>query len=227
MKKSKIILFILVILFLTLVVALVGKPLVAFMKEPEQFQLWVESKGLLGILIFIALNAVQVLLAIIPGGPFEIGAGYAFGIVKGSFICDIAMTLGSMMVFLLSRKFGLKFIELFIDKEKIESLKWLKTDKKSIAIIFLFFLVPGTPKDLFCYFLGITDMKWWVFLLINFIGRFPAIILSASSGGALGTKSYAIFFVLIGAIILLYIFGALLYKRHTKKVNAKKEDSVE
>ena len=91
MKKSRIILVILAVLFLVLVGLAIGKPMTMFMSEPEKFQMWVESKGIWGILAFIGMNAAQVLFAVIPGGPFEIGAGYAFGIWKGSLICDIAM----------------------------------------------------------------------------------------------------------------------------------------
>lgn len=227
MKKSKIILVILAVLFLVLVGLVIGKPMTMFMSEPEKFQMWVESKGIWGILAFIGMNAAQVLFAVIPGGPFEIGAGYAFGIWKGSLICDIAMTLGSVIIFLLVHKFGMKFIELFVSKEKVESIKWLKTDKKSIAFIILFYLIPGTPKDLFCYLLGLTDMKLWVFILINFLGRFPAIILSASSGGALGKEKYVAFFILMAVIVVMYIIGALIYRHHNKKLNASVEEEEE
>ena len=120
MKKSRIILVILAVLFLVLVGLAIGKPMTMFMSKPEKFQMWVESKGIWGILAFIGMNAAQVLFAVIPGGPFEIGAGYAFGIWKGSLICDIAMTLGSVIIFLLVRKFGMKFIELFVSKENKE-----------------------------------------------------------------------------------------------------------
>lgn len=219
MKKTKIILGILILLFLIALGVLIGKPAVMFMSEPEKFRIWVDSKGIWGILAFICLNTLQVLFAVIPGGPFEIGAGYAFGVWKGAFICDFAMTLGSVIIFLMVRAFGRKFIELFISKEKIDSMKWLKTDKKSISFIILFYIIPGTPKDLFCYLLGLTDMKLWQFILINFIGRFPAIILSASSGGALGSEKYIIFAALLTAIIILYIIGALLYRHHNKKLN--------
>ena len=46
MKKSRIILVILAVLFLVLVGLAIGKPMTMFMSEPEQFQMWVESKGI-------------------------------------------------------------------------------------------------------------------------------------------------------------------------------------
>ena len=68
MKKSRIILVILAVLFLVLVGLAIGKPMTMFMSEPEKFQMWVESKGIWGILAFIGMNAAQVLFAVIPEG---------------------------------------------------------------------------------------------------------------------------------------------------------------
>lgn len=221
MKKYRILIAILAVVFVAILVFLVGRPLLEFMSKPEEFRIWVESKGIWGILAFMGMNTIQVLLAVIPGGPFEIGAGYAFGLVKGAFICDIAMTLGSVLIFLFVRKFGYRFVELFISREKINSVRFLKNPKKRDAIVFLFFLLPGTPKDLISYLVGLTDMKLSTWILINFIGRAPAIFLSASSGSALGTQRYEIAIVLIIAIILLYIVGAIVYRWHNN--NSLKE----
>lgn len=219
MKKSRIILLIVVILFATLIVVLVGKPMIRFISDPEAFRAWVDSKGIVGIIIFMVLNILQVILAIIPGGPFEIAAGYAFGIIKGSILCDIAMTAGSMIIFFLVRKFGMRFIELFVDREKVENLAILKTNQKKNALLFLFFLLPGTPKDLLSYAVGLTDIKFSTWLLINLIGRFPAILLSAMSGSSLVEKRYEYFAIFMGIILFFYLIGAFIYRRHNNKIS--------
>ena len=154
---TQLILAILAVSFICILGYYIGRPLVQFVSEPQKFQIWVKEKGFLGVLAFMGMNILQVLLAVIPGGPFEIGAGYAFGVVKGSLICDIAMTIASVIIFLFVKKFGLRFVELFVSKEKIESIKFLKSSKRSESIIFLLFLVPGTPKDLLSYLVGLTD----------------------------------------------------------------------
>ena len=219
MKKSRIILLIVVILFATLIVVLVGKPMIRFISDPEAFRAWVDSKGIVGIIIFMVLNIIQVILAIIPGGPFEIAAGYAFGVIKGSILCDIAMTAGSMIIFFLVRKFGMRFIELFVDREKVENLAILKTNHKKNALLFLFFLLPGTPKDLLSYAVGLTDIKFSTWLLINLIGRFPAILLSAMSGSSLVEKRYEYFAIFMGIILFFYLIGAFIYRRHNNKIS--------
>lgn len=218
---TQLILAILAVIFICILGYCIGRPLVHFVSEPEKFQLWVEEKGILGVLAFMGMNILQVLLAVIPGGPFEIGAGYAFGVVKGSLICDIAMTIASVIIFLFVKKLGLRFVELFVSKEKIESVKFLKSSKRSESIIFLLFLVPGTPKDLLSYLVGLTDMKLSHWIFICGVGRLPAIFLSALSGSALSSARYHLAIILFVAIIMLYVVGIILYRIHNKRAAEK------
>lgn len=226
-KKSRIILLIFSLLFVVGVTALLAKPMTEFVSEPEKFRIWMEDKGIWGVLVFMAMNIVQVFLAIIPGGPFEIAAGYAFGVIKGTLICDLSMTLASVIVFLFVRKFGMKFVLLFTTKEKIESLHFLKATPKGIALLSLFFLIPGTPKDLMSYAVGLTDIPLWIWVLINFVGRFPAIFLSASSGSAINGQQYSMAIFMIAAIVVLYGVGMIVYNYHMKKHKSKAEPKEE
>ena len=216
LKKYRFLILILSVIILAVLTIAIGKPLLAFVSEPEAFRDWVASKGILGAFVFMGLNILQVFLAIIPGGPFEIGAGYAFGIPLGTFLCDVAMTIGGVINFLLVRKFGMRFIELFTTREKIESVKFLKLNKKSTSLLFLFFLLPGTPKDLLCYAVGLTNIKLSTWTIINFVGRFPAILLSAMSGSALGKQRYEIFIIAMAVILVFYLLGVFLYNKHNK-----------
>ena len=111
-KQIKRILAIITIVFVILIGYFIGRPLVHFVSDPKQFRVWVNDKGIWGVLGFIGMNILQVLLAVIPGGPFEIGAGYAFGVIRGTLICDFAMTTASVIIFLFVRRFGMKFVEL-------------------------------------------------------------------------------------------------------------------
>lgn len=211
----RIILFALAVIFLFVVGYFISKPMIALVSDPGQFQIWVEEKGFLGILAFIGMVMFQVFAAVIPGGPFQIGAGYAFGIWKGSLICDFATTMASVTIFLLVRKFGTKFIELFISKEKLDSIKFLKNNNKVESILFLLFLIPGTPKDLLSYFAGLTHIKLSHWIFICGVGRFPAIFLSALSGSALSTAQYEVALLVLAAIAILSAVGGYIYRKRT------------
>ena len=213
MKKYRyLILALSVTVMLGLTLAL-WRPIINFIEDPNSLTVWISDAGIWGPVIFMLLNAIQVLLALIPGGPFEIAAGALWGPWAGTFMCDIAMTAGGMITFFFVRKFGINFIELFIDRKEIESVKFLRTNEKYTTLLFLFFLLPGTPKDLMCYVVGLTDIKWTTWMLINFVGRFPAILLSALGGSALGEQKYSIFIAAFSIIIILYFIGTCLYKK--------------
>ncbi|MBQ6843337.1 MAG: TVP38/TMEM64 family protein [Agathobacter sp.] len=222
MKKYRYLILLLSIVVMAGLTLALWKPLISFIENPDSLALWIESAGIWGPIVFMLLNTVQVLLAIIPGGPFEVAAGALFGPFAGTLLCDIAMTTGGMITFFFVRKFGMKFIELFVDKKEIESVKFLHSNEKYTTLLFLFFLLPGTPKDLMCYVVGLTDIKWTTWLLINFVGRFPAILLSALGGSALGEQKYGIFIAAFVVIIILYFLGTFLYKKfnHNHHENA-------
>ena len=64
--------------------------MIEFVSEPEKFRLWVNSHGFFGKIAFVGMVFFQVVLALIPGEPLEIGAGYAFGAVEGTILTVIA-----------------------------------------------------------------------------------------------------------------------------------------
>ena len=208
--------FVLAIIFIVTITYFIGKPMVKFASDPELFRRWVSEKGLIGILAFVGMVIFQVLVAVIPGGPFEVCAGYAFGVWKGALLCDFATMIGSVIVFLFVRRFGMEFVELFVSREKMESVHFLKSSKKSESIIFLLFLIPGTPKDVLSYLVGMTDMKLSHWIFITFVGRFPAVFLSALGGGAVGTRRYDIALAATIVVILLYIIGLFVYRYHNR-----------
>ncbi len=195
----------------------IGRPLVQFVEEPELFRMWVEHHGILGRLVYMLIVLLQVVIAIIPGEPIEIAGGYAFGAVEGTIMYLGAAMLGSIIVFLLVRRFGYRLLEVFFPREKIESLKILKTNKKRNILFFFIFMIPGTPKDLLCYYAGLTDMKLSTFVIINAIGRLPSLISSTVGGDALGMQSYTAAIAVFAVTMALSVVGYLVYNFIFKK----------
>ena len=223
-KKQKALgIFLCIIIFAVVGVIsyLICKPMLEMSKDPAAFRAYIDEQGIKGILMLMAAMFLQVVAAIIPGGPFEIAAGYAFGVWKGALIADVAMTLGSLFVFLMVRKFGIKFACLFVSKKKLDSVKFFHSSSRRDLLAFLFFLIPGTPKDIFTYVMGFTDMKIPMWIFITFVGRFPAILLSAMSGDAIGEKKYTAFVIMIALIVVVCIAGSIFYSLWKKKQDKK------
>ena len=221
-KIMAIVFFLAFLVFCGLVTWFVGRPIINFVSEPEKFRNWVDSHGILGEIAFIGMMFFQVVVAFVPGEPLEIGAGYAFGAIEGTILCVIAITLGSLLVFLLVRTFGVKFVEIFFSREKIKSLRFLRNKKSRNIITFLVFFLPGTPKDLLTYFVGLTDIKVSHFILLTSIARLPSVITSTVGGNALGGKEYLFAVIVFSATLVLSGIGWLIYNFIAKKRNKNK-----
>lgn len=188
-----------------------------FITEPERFRAWVENHGILGRAIYVLIVLLQVVIAIVPGEPLEIAAGYAFGVLEGSLLYMIGAMIGSILVFYLVRHYGIRFLEIFFSSDKLQSLQFLKNNRKRSVLLFIIFLIPGTPKDLLCYYAGLTDMKLSTFLIINAVGRLPALLTSVVGGNALGVQSYTAAIVVFGITLLVSVIGYFIYQRISSK----------
>ncbi len=226
-KQKKILSVCAIILLLAFAAAVtwfIGRPMVSLVSEPEQFREWVKSNGLWSWLIFIGMMIFQVIIALVPGEPLEIGAGYAFGAVEGTVLCVVGVTLGSLIVFGLVRKFGIRLIEVFFDFEKIKKLKFLQNEKRLSLITFIVFFLPGTPKDLLTYFVGLTNISISKFILIISVARLPSIITSTVGGSALGVKEYEFAVIVFAATIVLSLLGLLIYNKICGRKAKKNKD---
>lgn len=191
----------------------VGRPLIRFAREPEVFRAWVADHGPLGMAAYTGMVFLQVLVAIIPGEPLEIAGGYAFGAVWGTVLCLLGAFLGSVAVFAVVRKWGVPLVEVFFSQDKLDKLTFLKTSPRRAALLWLVFTVPGTPKDLLCYFAGLTDLRWSSWLLIASVGRLPSIITSTVGGNALGLQNYQFAAVTFAATTVIAGVGLVIYRQ--------------
>ncbi len=201
------------VLFSAAVAWLIGKPLLQFVSQPEKFRQWVDSHGLLGPLAFLGMMLLQVFVAVIPGEPLEIGAGYAFGAVEGTILCILGAAIGSTLVFLFVRRFGVRAVEVFISREKIQSLRFLQNTRRVHLFLLVAFLLPGTPKDVLCYVAGLTTLKLGPFILISSICRLPSIVTSTIGGSALGSGQWGMAAIVFAATLVISAIGLWIYKR--------------
>ena len=160
---------------------------------------------------------MQIIIAIIPGEPLEIAAGYAFGIVEGTLLCLIGSVLGSLIVFLFVRRFGIRAVEVFFSREKLLSLKFIQNARSLNLLVFILFFIPGTPKDILTYFVPFTPMKLSTWLFISATARIPSIVTSTIGGDALGLQNYLFAIIAFAATISLSLGGVLLYRYISRK----------
>jgi uncharacterized membrane protein YdjX (TVP38/TMEM64 family) len=110
-------------------------------------------------------------------------------------------------------------------------------EHKGAFFSFVFFLIPGLPKDYFCYLLGLSPMHIVTFLIISTVGRIPGTLLLTMQGQAIRSEDYRACFVILG-LALLSIVLTIIYrdwieswlkvkKPHLRKVGLKKGKEAE
>jgi len=187
----------------------------------EDFRDYIQSFGVLGWLVLLGIQILQVFIALIPGELVESAAGFAFGPLAGTLICYLGIAIATTAVFLLTRKIGIKLVEVFVSREKINQLRFLNTETKRNALFFLLFFIPGTPKDLFTYFAGLTDIKLGTFLAISLVARIPSVLSSTFGGHMLGEENYLGAILLYGITGLVTVLGMFLYRKILRRKNSK------
>ena len=229
MKKSKASIILSVVSAVFLALTALGVWLMReYLTDPEVVREAIGEHYFLGAVAMILICALQVVVALIPGEVVEIAAGYVFGSWMGSLLCLVGIVLGSCTTILLVRRFGSKLVYAFYPKEKIDALPIIRDPAKRNLLTFILFVIPGTPKDLFTYAIGLTDMSIPLYILLTTAARFPSVILSTLSGNAVGTKDYrmAVVFVIVTAVVSGV--GVLIYrifsKKHAEKKRAETED---
>ena len=146
---------------------------------------YIKQFGLFGVLLFILLQAIQVIFPVIPGGASCLIGVLSFGPILGFIYNYIGLTLGSILAYLLAKTYGLALIRKLFKAQTIDKyLKYLKTSKFN-KIFFLCILIPGLPDDLSCYLAGISSMKLPTFIFTILIAK------------PLSLLMYSIFIILI------------------------------
>ncbi|MBQ4574540.1 MAG: TVP38/TMEM64 family protein [Clostridia bacterium] len=187
----------------------------------EAFSEKIRSLGILGWGLMLLLQILQTVVAIIPGEPVEIVMGVMYGSLGGLLICLAGIALGTVLVFCCVNRFGMRFVNRFINSESFDKLKFLHDPARRDALMFILFFIPGTPKDILTYFAPFTKIPLLRFLVISLIARIPSVISSTYAGDAILEGNFAgsiIIFAVMGAI---GIAGIFIYDRIIKAHNKK------
>ena len=193
-----------------------ARPLLQFLSEPERFRAWIGERGVWGVAAFMLLNMLQVFVAVIPGGPFSMAAGYAFGPLWGTLICLAATTAASTLVLLIVRRWGGAAVR-FLSGKDPEELALFQKMERAEWVFLLVFLIPGSPKDVLSYAAGLMKLPLPSWIVINLIGRIPGILLSVLGGDRVMRGDYLL---AAGLTLLcggLYIVGMIIYKNYMEK----------
>jgi uncharacterized membrane protein YdjX (TVP38/TMEM64 family) len=160
------------------------------------------SFGAYSKIVFVALQAFQVVFAPVPGEVTGFVGGYLYGKVVGTLLSTVGLTVGSVIAFEIARLFGIPLVKRVVKQEAMARFDHFVTHR-GLQIVYILFVIPGLPKDSLCYLLGLTHMRRLDFVLMNVFGRLPGTLILSLQGEALRTHHYQEFFtLLVGSIVL-------------------------
>jgi uncharacterized membrane protein YdjX (TVP38/TMEM64 family) len=176
----------------------------------ERIVAFLSSLGPYSSAVFILLQALQVVISPIPGELTGVVGGYVYGTTYGFILSTLGLTLGSWVAFELASILGRPFVERLVKKRMLDKFEFVTT-ATGATICFLLFLLPGFPKDVLCYVLGLSRMRLGAFLIVSTIGRIPGTYLLTVQGASVRSEDYSTTIV-IAVISVALLFFAYLYR---------------
>jgi uncharacterized membrane protein YdjX (TVP38/TMEM64 family) len=182
----------------------------ALFTSSERLRTWIAAAGLKAPLLFVGVQALQVVVFFIPGEIPQIAGGYLFGIWQGALLSLAGITLGACFNFLMARLLGVPFVRALFAGKDVERTRRLAESGRARLTFFLLFLIPGIPKDILCYAAGLSSLSLGTFLLYSSLGRLPGIVGSAFMGEAAAGERWLLAGGLLLLAVVLFVLGFLL-----------------
>lgn len=178
--------------------------------DRRQLNTLISAAGFWAPGVFVLLQALQVILAPVPGEATGFIGGYLFGAAGGFFYSTLGLTLGSWINFLIGRWLGLRYVRKFVSPQNLAKFDGL-LKRQGVILVFVLFLFPGFPKDLLSLLLGLSAMPLKLFLLLSTFGRMPG-TLALSLQGALVYEARYGFMAALTAVFMVLIVLCIMYR---------------
>lgn len=166
-------------------------------------------------LIFIIIRSLAIIIPPITGTAMDLPAILIFGWVEGFIYAEIGVMFGTLVSFLIARKFREPVVKRFVTLQHLH--KWeaeLSESKKFWYLVILRFLTSPF-FDYITYAAGFTRIGFGKFMLSTFIGTLPIMLGTYYFGGKFLDKgTYAAAFFIIAIIILFWYFKRWAAKKY-------------
>src|SRR5437899_3795934 len=166
--------------------------------------------GVLAPVIFIGLQALQVIIAPIPGELTGILGGYLFGQRVGLLYSTIGLTLGSVAAFAVGRWLGARYVQRLVSPEIWHKMGFI-VEAEGAILCFIVFLIPGLPKDMICYLFGLSPSPFWVFAVVSTLGRIPGTWVLSAQGAHTAAGDY-LQVILLTAMVVAVALPLYVYR---------------
>jgi uncharacterized membrane protein YdjX (TVP38/TMEM64 family) len=179
--------------------------------DPEFLRAELHGWGVWGPLIFVAIQALQVVVAPIPGELTGFLGGFVFGEWVGLGYSMIGLTAGSFFAFGVGRWLGAAVVQRLVSPDVWHRLGFI-VEAEGALLCFILYLIPGLPKDMLCYLFGLSPMPFWVFAVTSTLGRLPGTWVLSAQGAKTATGHYVEMALLAGVVTAVGL--PFYYYRH-------------
>ncbi|KRN28238.1 hypothetical protein IV38_GL001692 [Lactobacillus selangorensis] len=157
-------------------------------QNPQALQSYLGASGWMGAVFFVLIQIIQVVIPIIPGGISTAAGVLIFGPVWGFVYNYVGIVVGSLINFLLARRYGQAFILHVVSPKTYQKYThWLDHQQKFDWFFGLAILAPVAPDDILCLIAGLTKMSFKKFTWIILLAK-PATILTYSLALVYGSQ---------------------------------------
>lgn len=202
-----------------------GRDVLALLTDGRRVQEQAARLGPLAPVALAGLVAVQQLSAVLPAEPLELAAGYAFGFWKGALVCFAGSLVGAVAIIVLVRLVGDRALALFLSRKRLDDLERFAASPRFELILFVYFLVPGLPKDLMTYAAALARVKPLRILLITSVGRVPSIAASVLASSLAADGDWRAAGVVLAGIVVLVLAGAAVYAHVRMRHRSRSQSS--
>jgi uncharacterized membrane protein YdjX (TVP38/TMEM64 family) len=164
----------------------------------------VASWGWMAPLVFIGIQALQVIISPIPGEITGPVGGALFGTWWGLVYSSAGLTLGTLFCFVVGRKWGEPLVRPWLSEHHWNRMSFI-LEAEGVILCFILYLIPGFPKDILSYLFGLSPMPFWVFAVVSTLGRIPGTWISSYFGAHVAEQQYVFAAIFIAAIIAICI----------------------
>lgn len=211
-------------LLLSVLVCVLIWPYVHELFEPggvERVIADVRDAGPVGFLILLGLQFLQVVVAFIPGEVVQIAAGLLYGPWIGALIILLGCVISTAFIFLVVRKLGAPFVQSMVSTQHLDKFRAFEGTGKLNTIIFVLFLIPGLPKDVFAYLVPLTDINMRSFLVLSNVARIPGIVVSTYAADGLVDGRFIESIVIFVVAAVIAVLGIVFKERIMKVVGGR------
>lgn len=170
----------------------------------------VRSWGWAAPVVFIVIQALQVIVSPIPGEITGPVGGALFGTNWGLIYSTIGLTAGTLVCFGVGRTWGEPFVRPWLSEHSWNRMSFV-LEAEGAILCFILYLIPGFPKDIISYLFGISPMPFWVFAVVSTLGRLPGTWISSYFGAHVAEQRY-IYAVLFIALVFACTLPLLYYR---------------